>query len=130
MLALQVNAPIHGEFKLLLGSLQDLDALGVGQAHERLLEDAVQALDEGIVVHLVEELQVVLAVLQRIVDAELDELLGQIHIVGDVIEGHLGLNHPELGQVARGVAVLSAEGGAKGVDGTQSRCAQLTLELT
>ena len=41
--------------------------------------------------------------------------LGQFHIVLKVGEGNLGLHHPELGGVARGVGVLRAEGGAEGV---------------
>ena len=56
------------------------------------------------------------AVLQQPLAAEADVVLGALHVVRQVAEGHLGLDHPELGQVARGVAVLRAEGGAKGVD--------------
>lgn len=38
------------------------------------------------------------------------------HVVVDVSERQLRLNHPELRQVARRVAVLRAERGAEGVD--------------
>ncbi len=47
---------------------------------------------------------------------ETDELLGAIHIAGEVAEGHFRLDHPELGGVAGGVGIFRAEGGAEGVD--------------
>ena len=46
-----------------------------------------------------------------------------------VAEGHLGLDHPELGQMAPGVAQLGAEGGAKGVDVGQSARVVLALQI-
>ena len=39
-----------------------------------------------------------------------------VHVVGQVGERHLGLDHPELGEVARRVGVLGAEGWAERVD--------------
>ena len=58
-----------------------------------------------------------------------EERLGQVHVVGQVVEGHLRLDHPELGQVARGVGVLGAEGRAEGVDLAQGAGEDLRLEL-
>ena len=46
-----------------------------------------------------------------------------------VAEGHLGLHHPELGQVAAGVRVLGAEGGTEGVDVAERQRRDLGLEL-
>ncbi len=54
---------------------------------------------------------------------------GQVHVVGQVAERHLRLDHPELGQVPRGVGVLRAERGAEGVDLAQRAGEDLRLQL-
>ena len=110
--------------------LENLDAFGVRQAHELFLDNSLKTLEQSLVDHLVEELKVVLAVVQCPLHAVLYEVFLQIHQVVEVDEGHFGLNHPELCQVARGVGVLCPERGAEGVDGSQCRCAKLALELS
>ena len=59
----------------------------------------------------------------------LDEVLCQIHIVVDVVESHFGLNHPELGQMARRVGILCTERRPESVNGSQGRGTQLTFQL-
>ncbi len=122
--ALVLTGEIHtpfgdGELELMtfLGSLlQDIEALSIRQTYEVLLHHALQGLDERLVNHLVEELEVVLAVIQCPLHAVLDEVLLEVHQFVLVHEGHLRLNHPELGQMARRIAVLGTEGGTEGVD--------------
>jgi len=46
---------------------------------------------------------------QQVAAAEAHVVLGALHVVLQRGKGHLGLDHEELGQVARGVAVLRAE---------------------
>ena len=46
-----------------------------------------------------------------------------------LVEGHFGLDHPELGQVAGGVGVLGPERGAEGVDPAQRHGRQFAFEL-
>ena len=65
MLTGQVITPIAGELELLTvldSLLQDIDTLGIGQAYEGLLQHTFQAGDQCLVYHLVQELQVILAV--------------------------------------------------------------------
>ena len=66
MLTGQVHAPFgDGELELmtvLSCLLQDVEALGIGQTYKVFLDHALQGLDERLVNHLVEELEVVLAV--------------------------------------------------------------------
>ena len=65
MLTGQVVAPIAGELELLTildSLLQDIDTLGIGQAYEGFLQHTFQAGDQRLVYHLVQELQVILAV--------------------------------------------------------------------
>ena len=63
------------------------------------------------------------------VDHVLEHVLHARHVTSEVAEGHLGLNHPELGGVATGVGVLGAERGTKGVDIAKGEREVLGLEL-
>ena len=111
MLALKVDAPTDGILELSAVCdrlLEDLNALGILQADEFRPQHALQAPDQLGIIAVVEELDVVVAVVQRILHQVLDEVLGEVHVVVDVVEGHFRLDHPELGEVARGVGVLQA----------------------
>ena len=92
----EVDTPIDRELKLLAALFEDLDALCVGKAYEVIFDYEVESLDELLVEVLVEEFDVVLAVLEGIPDAVFDEFLGEVHVVFYLVEGHLGLDHPEL----------------------------------
>ena len=70
---------------------------------------------EPLVHEAVEEVDLIRAALQHPGDDVLDHGLGHVHVPGQVAEGHLRLDHPELGGVALGVGVLRPEGGAKGI---------------
>ena len=54
--------------------------------------------------------------LEGVSDAEFEIGLGALHVVFEVGEGEFRLDHPEFGEVARGVGVFGAECGAKGVN--------------
>ena len=133
MLAGQVHTPADGELELAAIShslLQNPDTLGIGQTHERTAYHPLEALDEGLVDHLVEELQVVLAVVECPLYTILDEVFLEVHQVVHIDEGHLGLYHPELSQVAGRIGVFGTEGGTEGVDGTQGSGSELALKLS
>ena len=130
MLRLQVNTPLHGIFELLLSLQKNVDGLGVAQTHEFNLGDGFETSDQFLVEHIVEELEVVHVVVQRVLHQILDEILSQIHIVLDVVKGHFGLDHPELSQVARSVAVFGAERGTESIDVAKSHSTQLTFQLS
>ena len=55
--------------------------------------------------------------------------LGQVGVVGQVGEGDLGLDHPELGQVAGGVGVLGPERGPERVHPAHGQAVGLDVEL-
>ena len=78
---------------------------------------------------LVEELHVLRAAFQHVADDALEERLGQVHVVVELEEGHLRLDHPELGQVARRVGVLGAERRPEGVAPCPATGEDLRLEL-
>ena len=132
VLALEVGAPVDRVLELLAvrdGLLEDVHGLRVGDALESDAQHAAEPLDQAVVILVVEELQVVHAVVQGVLDEVFHELFGEFHVVVDVVEGHFRLDHPELREVARGVGVLRPEGGAEGVDLAHGGGAELALEL-
>jgi hypothetical protein len=89
----------------------------------KLVEDRL--IDEG-----VEESHLIGAMIQDVLDAELDAPLNEVHIIIQISEGDFRLNHPELTRVARGVALFGAEGRAKGVDILEGHRKGFDVELT
>ena len=129
MLGLEVVAPGDGKLERLARLVEDLDGLGVGDAEELAVDDVLERFDHRLVDPLVEELHVFGAFFQHVAEDALQEPFGQFHVAPEVAEGHLRLDHPELGQVARRVAVLGAEGRAEGVGLAQRAGEGLGLEL-
>jgi hypothetical protein len=68
-------------------------------------------------------------VVEHVADDVFQEILGELHVAREVAERHLGLDHPELGEVSRRVRVLGAEGGAEGVDVAEREREDLAFEL-
>ena len=69
------------------------------------------------------------AVLEHALDDVGDEVFGQFHEAVEVAVGDLGLDHPELGEVAAGLGFFGAEGGAEAVDLAQGERGGLDVEL-
>src|SRR5947199_289524 len=67
--------------------------------------------------------------LQHPRDHRADEVLGQDDRVLEVREGHLGLHHPELGQVAPRLGALGAEGRPEAIDLAVGGGGGLVVEL-
>ena len=133
MFAGQIGSPIYREFELaavLHSFLQNLDTFRIGQTHKVVLHHEVQTFEQCLVDHLVQESQIVLAIIQSPTHAVLDEVLCQIHIVTDVVESHFGFDHPKFGQMAWCVGVLRTERRAESINGTQSRGTQLSFQLS
>ena len=76
----------------------------------------LQGVEYGFLHTLIEKLQVFPAILENVANGIFEKLLGNAHVVLQVIERHFWLNHPEFGQMAWCVAVLGAEGGPKGIN--------------
>ena len=78
---------------------------------------------------LVEEGEIVCALLQQRLEGVLQQPLRQRRIVGEIGERDLRLDHPELGEVAAGVGVLGAERRPEGVDLAEREAVGLDVEL-
>lgn len=136
VLGREVDAPLHGqlEFRVSGGDLlfQNLDGLGVRDAGEAgrvrrgdRLEPLARSRGGDGSKHfpllgpsrvVFQEVQLRGARGQSLAHAEDDKVLGAPHVVAEVGERELRLDHPELRQMAARVAVLGAEGGPEGVD--------------
>mmetsp|Transcript_29576 Transcript_29576/g.84843 ORF Transcript_29576/g.84843 Transcript_29576/m.84843 type:complete len:703 (+) Transcript_29576:138-2246(+) len=132
VLGAEVHAPLDGHLELGLRGLldQDLDGFRVRQALEGFRQEVLQPRDEPLLNLLVEEFQVGPVVLHRVSDAVLQVVLGTLHVVLDVGEGELGLDHPEFGEVPRGVRVLGTEGGSERVHVGEGTAIVLDAKLT
>ena len=129
VLGLQVAAPVDGVLKPVVVLLQQRHGIGIGDTAEVVVQNVVQPVQQVFVHILVEEGHLLGGVLQHVGNDILDHVLRQAHIVLEVGEGDLRLDHPELGGVAGGVGVLGAEGGAEGVDVAEGHGEGLTIEL-
>ena len=58
-----------------------------------------------------------------------EEVFGESHEAVEVEVGHLGLDHPELGEVAAGLGLFGAKGGAEAVDLAERQRGGLDVEL-
>ena len=107
-----------------------LDGFGVRNACKLLRRNSSQALAEIVLGDiLLEEFEILIAVLENVIDAVLQVGFGAIHVVVQVGKRHLGLNHPELSQMARGVAIFSTEGRAKSIYIVHSTSHDFTVQL-
>ena len=66
---------------------------------------------------------------QRIRDQVLDVVLGTVHVIFEVGESKLSLNHPEFSKVSRCMGVLSTKAGSKVVDVGEADAVVLQGEL-
>ena len=104
--------------------MERLDCLGVGDARERLLHLAQQGQ-----VALEDAGEVLLVLLEDPADDGDEEVLGEVHVSFEVEVGHLGFDHPELGQVPPRLALLRAEGGTEHVRLADRHRRRLAVEL-
>jgi len=77
-----------------------------------------------------EEINIGGVVQKDVTEAVLEVVFSQIHVIGQVSEGNLRLNHPKLGQMAGSVGVFSSESRSEGVDVTHSTVVVLNCQLT
>ena len=120
---LLVAAEVVAERDRLAVGREERDRVLVAHARKRFLyfrERRRVALEEG-------ELR--LALLHHAPDDFDQEVLGERHVVVEVGEGDLGLDHPELREVTAGLRLLGTEGRAETVDLAEGHRAGLHVEL-
>ena len=88
-----------------------------------------QTIDQSLVHKLVEEFHLLRRMLQHIVYHIFQHALRQHHVIGQICEGDLRLNHPEFRRVTGSVGVLRPEGRSKGVDVLEGHGEGLAVQL-
>ena len=96
--------------------LEESDTFGIFHLTEVSLEDFVELIENSFINPFVEELHLIWAVIKDVLDAELDAGFDAFHIVIEISESKLWLNHPEFAGVTGGVGFLGTEGWTKGVN--------------
>ena len=109
--------------------MQQRDCVGVVDALKRRAYKRLQLADGGLFDALDEEAEVVLSLIQYGFEQVLQERFGQVGVVVQVGKSNLGLDHPKLGEVTRGVGVLGAERRAEGIDLGHREAVGLDVEL-
>jgi hypothetical protein len=95
--------------------LEDRNGFSIGSFSERCVDQIFQILDMSRF-PLVQELKILFVVFENVADTELDVGFSTLHIIVEVREGQLRLNHPKFSNVPAGVRNFSSEGRAESVD--------------
>ena len=96
---------------------------------EAAVDDSFERGDRRIVDTGLEELHVFGGLVEHVAEDPFQEPLSQFHVIGQLEKSHFRLDHPELGQMARGVGILGPESRAEGVDLAQATGKYLALQL-
>ena len=130
MLGLKVKAEAGRILETLAARLEDVDGLTIGATGEGLRHHAFQPFHQSLVHKTVEKIEVVRAAFQHPPDHEAGQVLGKVHIVVEIGKSDLGLDHPELGGVARRVGIFSPESRTEGIDLAKAESEAFGLKLT
>ena len=129
MLRLQVAAPCYLIFKLIIMLFQETHRLRIRHTAEFRIHHMIQPFQKPAVNQRMKEIHLLRRFLQHIADHIFQHGFCQLHIILQVRESHLRLNHPELRRMAGGIGILRPECGAKGIDLPESLGKCLPIQL-
>ena len=125
-----VFAILRLELEAILHLAQNRDGFLVGDTRCARHSEVIQLVQQSAAGELVEEFQLIRALLQHRLDKVLQEVLFNVHQLMDIAERDFRLDHPEFRRVGLGVAVFGAEGRAKGVHLGERHRKRLGFKLT
>ena len=105
------------------GGVQALDRLAVADPREGRL-DPLERRKVAL-----QHLELRSAAFERAANDVTDECFLEVHVVVRVRERHLGLDHPELGQVTAGLRLLGPEGRPEAIDLAERRTGAFDIQL-
>ena len=94
------------------------------------IQHMVQTVQKSLVHEGVEEIHLLGSILQHILNDIFQHGLRKIHVVVQIRESTLRLNHPELRRVTGGIGILRAEGRPEGIDIAEGLGICLAVELS
>ena len=95
MFGLNVHAPEYLVFKSVLNLLEFFKNVSVFHSGKRLFNNGLESVDDALVDHGVEEVHFLRTVVKYLIDAELDHVFHQVHVVFQISEGNFRFAHPE-----------------------------------
>ena len=119
MFTLQVTSPLHWKLEICTRLFQDAYCLGVGESLKFMAQHEMQTRQQLLIKHVIEELQIISAMLKRVIGKILEHLFRQIHVIVDIVKGHFWLDHPKFSKVTRCITILRTECRAKRINLSQ-----------
>ena len=129
MLGLQIAAPVYFILEFVVMLLQNIDRFGIGNVAEVGIHDMLQPFDQAFVDELIEKGHFIGRLLQDIADDVFEHILRQFHVILQIREGDLGLDHPEFSRVSGRVGFLRAESGTECINIPESHGVGLHIQL-
>ena len=128
--ALEVESPGDRVFEGVAGFRQNLHGIVIGDTLEWAFRYKFQALQQFLVDEFIKEIQILSAVVQRILHHVFHLRLGHRHVPLQICERHFRLDHPELRGMPGRIGILRPEGGAEGINIAQCTGERLRLQLS
>ena len=116
MLGLEIASPGYFIFEFVVVLFQKFNCFGVGDMAEIRAGHMVQAFQQALVNEGIKEVHFFRRMLQNIADNIFQHCFRQIHIVLQICESHLRLDHPEFSRMAGGIGIFRTESRSEGVD--------------
>ena len=130
MLGLKVASPEYLVCEFVIVLFKEIDRFGVCDVSEFGRNNAVETLDKPLVNKAVEEFHFLGGVFHNIIDYIFEHVFRNFHVVVEIGESHLGLDHPKFRGVARRIGILGAERRTEGIDVAERHCICLAVQLT
>ena len=130
MLGLEVASPFYRVLELLTALLKKLYRFCISNLFVIACRKSVKPVKQGLVNKAVEEFKLCHALVKDVIYNMLYHIPGKLHIIVKVSKSDLGLYHPELCRMTRGVGVFRAEGRAEGINVTECHSVCLALKLS
>ena len=117
-------------FKFIVVFFQNLNGFRIGHMAEFGIQHVLKPFDQPLVHELVEKCHFLRRVFQDITDDVFQHAFRQNHIVLQIREAHLRLDHPELRRMTGGVGIFRPEGGAEGINVAEGKGIGFRVKLS
>ena len=129
VLGLQIDTPLHRVIEYFLCVFQHLDRIGVIHANEFARDHIFQLGNQTLLNPLLEKRHIVGALSEHRRDDGFQQCFGECGVVAQIGKGDFRLDHPEFGEMARGVGILGAKRRPEGIDLGKRHAIGLDIEL-
>ena len=129
VLRLEIRAPAHFIFKLIVVLFQKRYRFGIAHPAEIRLHHVGETLNQPLIHKVVQKGHFRRRIVHHIADHIFQHVLRQPHIVLQIAKGKFRLNLPEFRRMAGGIGMLRPEGRAKSINVAKSLGKGLSVQL-